>query len=292
MKMAKILMTGTNGAFGSLAVHAALKAGHHVAAAMRDPNGRNKKASADLQAAGAKVVEIDVTDDASVEAGTKAAIKALGGLDVLANVAGLGIIGLSEGFTSKQVLDLYDINVVGMHRMMRAALPTLRAQSSGLVINISSLLGRLALPFYSHYSATKWAVEGMTETYRAELSQFGVDVVLLEPGGFPTGFMGSLVRPQDKAALEGYGGFAGVPEHALEGFEKMLAGKPEQDPKKVAEAIVKLVEMPAGTRPMRTIVDFIGMAQPVGAMNDQLSQVQHALYNNFGSGDLLKLKVK
>jgi NAD(P)-dependent dehydrogenase (short-subunit alcohol dehydrogenase family) len=290
MTMAKILMTGANGAFGALAVHAALKAGHQVAASMRDPAGRNKASAADLTNAGAHIVEIDVTNDKSVAAGVNAAIAALGGLDVMVNIAGTGIIGLSEGYTSDQVLKLYDINVVGYHRMMRAVLPIFRQQASGLVINISSLLGRLALPFYGHYSATKWAVEGMTETYRAELSQFGVDIVLVEPGGFPTTFMGSLVRPEDKAALRGYGPFAEVPEHALKGFDEMLASKPEQNPAKVADTIIALIATPAGTRPVRTIVDFIGMAQPVGMMNDALMQIHQALYANFGSGDLLKLK--
>jgi NAD(P)-dependent dehydrogenase (short-subunit alcohol dehydrogenase family) len=288
--MAKILMTGANGAFGTLAVLAALKAGHDVAATMRDLAGRNTASATELKSAGAKIFDLDVTSDASVKAGVDAAIAALGGLDVMVNVAGTGIIGLSEGFTSDQVLKLYDINVVGYHRMMRAVLPTLRRQGHGLVINISSLLGRLALPFYGHYSATKWAVESMTETYRVELSQFGVDVVLLEPGGFPTTFMGSLVRPEDKLTLQDYGAFAEVPEHALKGFDEMLASKPEQDPAKVAEAIMTLIETPAGSRPVRTIVDFIGMAQPVGMMNDALKQVHQTLYTNFGSAPLLTLK--
>ena len=190
--MAMVLM---NGAFGALAARVALQAGHQLAATMRDPESRNRDAAAALREAGATVIEIDVTDDVSVAKGTEAAIAALGGLDVLANVAGIGTHGLSEGFTADQLLRLFDINVVGAHRMMRAALPSLRKQGAGLVINVSSLLGRLSMPFYGPYSATKFALETLSDTYRVELSQLGVDVVLVEPGGFKTSRIGNLVHP-------------------------------------------------------------------------------------------------
>lgn len=286
-----ILMTGANGAFGALAVQAALAAGHRVAATMRDPEGRNRDAAALLRASGATVVAIDVTDDASVASGTTQAIDALAGLDVLVNVAGTGSYGLTEAYTSEQLLGLFDINVVGVHRMMRAALPTLRQQGRGLVINVSSLLGRVSMPFYGPYSAAKWAVETLSATYRAELSQFGVDVVLVEPGGFATSWIGNLVVPADETALAGYGAFAALPDQALTGYRQFLASKPEQDPGKVAEAIIQLIEAAPGSRPARTIVDFVGMAEPVQAMNEQLHAVTRNLYAAFGSEALLELKV-
>ena len=290
--MSRILMNGANGAFGALAARAALEAGHQLAATMRDPEGRNRDVAAELREAGATVVEIDVTDDASVERGTQAAIAALGGLDVLANVAGIGTHGLSEGFTADQVLRLFDINVVGAHRMMRAVLPNLRKQGAGLVINVSSLLGRLSMPFYGPYSATKFALETLSDTYRVELSQLGVDVVLVEPGGFKTSWIGNLVHPEDTGRLAGYGDFAKVPDQALQGYQEFLDGKPEQDPNKVAAAIINLINTPPGARPARTVVDFIGMAEPVTTMNDQLTQVTTGLYQAFGTEGLLKLKVQ
>lgn len=288
--MAKILMTGTNGAFGSLAARAALKAGHSLAATMRDPEGRNAQPAAALRALGAEVVALDLTSDESVTRGVEAAIAALDGVDVLVNVAGVGSYGLTEGFTSAQLTQLLDLNVVGVHRMMRAALPAMRSQGSGLVVNVSSLLGRLALPFYGPYSATKFALESLSDTYRLELSQYGVDVVLVEPGGFKTNWLDALVYPADPTRLTSYGAFAEAPAQALTQIEAMLATKPEQDPAKVAGAILALIDAPVGSRPQRSVVDFVGMAEPVTAMNELLGHATAGVLQAFGSDGLLHLK--
>lgn len=285
-----VLMTGANGAFGLLTAKALLAAGHRVAAGMRAPLGRNAEAAARLQAAGAHVVEMDVTDEGSVQTGTDAALKALGRIDGLINMAGTGSHGLTEAFTPAQMLQLYDVNVVGVQRLMRAVLPGMRAQGSGLVINVSSLLGRLSLPFYGPYSATKFALESLSDTYRAELAPFGVDVVLVEPGGFATDFIGHMVHAEDKARLAGYGGFAAAPDQALQGYQNMLAATPAQDPAKVAQTMVQLLAAPAGTRPQRSVVDFLGMAAPVEAMNAQLAEVTAGVYQAIGAEALLTLK--
>ncbi len=236
------------------------------------------------------MVEIDVTDDGSVIKGVNDAVAAFGGLDILVNVAGVGTHGLSEGFTPDQMLRLYDTNVVGIHRMMRAVLPTFRSQREGLVINVSSLLGRLSLPFFGPYSATKFALETLSDTYRAEMSQFGVDVVLVEPGGFKTTWIDALVYPEDTERLAGYGEFAKVPAQTMKDVESLLDAKPEQDPAKVSDAILRLIETPAGARPQRTVVDFIGMAEPVIMMNKTLDQATAGVYQAFGSDGLLRLQ--
>ena len=287
----KILITGANGAFGSLAIAALLQAGHTVAASMRDIRGRNSIEAEALRAVGAHVVEIDVTDEASVEAGTTLAIAALGGIDVVINNAGTGAHGLLEAFTPDQLLKLYDINVVGTHRVIRAILPTFREQKSGLVLNISSLLGRFSLPFYGPYSATKFALETLTETYRAELSAFGVDVALIEPGGFPTTFIGNLVHPVDAERLAQYGEFANVPTKAHAGFEEALNANPEQNPQKVADVIVSVIGTPAGERQFRTIVDFMGMAEPASILNKTQDGVTGGLYEAFGIAEMRTLKI-
>jgi NAD(P)-dependent dehydrogenase (short-subunit alcohol dehydrogenase family) len=286
----KVLVTGANGAFGALAVQALLNKGHQLVATMRDPDGRNTASAAALRSAGATVVDIDVTDDASVARGVEAAIVAMDGIDALANVAGTGTHGLTEGFTAEQMLRLFDINVVGVHRMTRAVLPAMRTQGAGLVINVSSLLGRLSMPFYGPYSATKYAVETLSDSYRVELSQFGIDVVLVEPGGFKTSWISNLVHPDDTARLEQYGDFSRLPEQALAGYEQFLASKPEQNVNEVAEAIVSLVETSAGSRPNRTVVDFIGMGEQVVKMNDLLSQATTGIYQAFGVDGLLTLR--
>ncbi|MCA9524150.1 MAG: SDR family NAD(P)-dependent oxidoreductase, partial [Myxococcales bacterium] len=177
----QILITGANGGFGTLIVDALLDAGHRVAASMRAVTGRNAAVAERLRQRGAQLIEIDVTHDASVEAGVRAAAEALGGLTVLINNAGVGVSGLQEAFTADDFKRLFDVNVVGVQRMNRAVLPLFREQHNGLLVHVSSLLGRITVPFYGPYNATKWAVEALAETYRVELSPFGVETVVVEP---------------------------------------------------------------------------------------------------------------
>lgn len=284
-----IIITGAGGGFGKLTTLALLKAGHQVVGTLRDLSGRNSTVADELRAAGAKLVEMDVTSDASVDAGVREAIGLLGGgLDIVINNAGYGVMGLQESFTADDWQKVFDINLFGMVRVNRAALPTLRAQGHGMLVHVSSLLGRIALPFYGPYNASKWAVEAMAENYRVELAGFGVESVLVEPGGYPTGFTHNLIKPSDTGRDAQYGPMAHAPQAALEGFEKALEANPAQDPQKVADAIVDLVGRPAGTRPIRTAVDFMGMGQHIAPYNDQLERIMQGIYGAFGMGDMLK----
>lgn len=287
-----ILVTGSSGGFGRLIVTDLLAKGHKVAASLRDAKGRNAKAAAELRAEGASVVEIDVTDEASVTAGVKAAEAALGRIEVLVNNAGVGAHGIIENFTADDYRRLFDINVFGVQRMTRAVAPSMRARGEGLVVNISSLLGRITIPFYGPYNASKWALEAMTENWRTELSAFGVEFALVEPGGFPTAFAENLVHPSDRSRDAEFGDMAGAPEAALTGFMGMLAQNPQQDPKLVAEAVASVIAAPHGARPFRTEVDRIGMAEPVKGYNDHLAQVTAGLYAAVGSDQMLTVKTR
>ena len=289
--MTKILITGASSGFGALTVKTLLKEGYSVVATMRNPESKNKAAAEELSALGAKVVNLDVTDDESVNSGVAKAIELLGGLDVVINNAGVGVLGLQEQFSIDDFKRLFDINVFGVQRVNRAALPYLRGQGSGLLIHVSSLLGRIALPFYGPYNASKWALEALAENYRVELSGFGVDSCIVEPGGYPTKFMDSLMMPSDHSQDAGYGAMINVPKQTFEGFEQALASNPAQDPQNVADAIANLIKTPAGQRPMRTVVDNMGMGTHIEPYNKQLDQIHEGLYNAFGMGDMLKLKV-
>jgi NAD(P)-dependent dehydrogenase (short-subunit alcohol dehydrogenase family) len=289
--MSKVLITGANGGFGALTVKTLLSQGHEVVATVRNAQTKNKEAADELASLGAKIVELDVTDDESVSSGVAQAIEAMGGLDVVINNAGVGVLGIQEQFTIEDFKRLFDINVFGVQRVNRAALPHLRAQGSGLLIHVSSLLGRIAFPFYGPYNASKWALEAMAENYRVELSAFGVDSCLVKPGGYPTSFMSSLMQPSDTSQNEGYGDMVHAPKQMFEGFEGALAGNPAQNPQNVADAIANLISTPAGTRPMRTVVDKMGMGDHINPYNDQLAQIHEGLYNAFGAGEMLKLKV-
>ncbi len=285
-----VLITGASGGFGNLTVRTLLENNFNVAASMRNTQGKNEKVAKELESLGAHVIDIDVTDDHSVNKGIRDAIQLLGGLDVVINNAGVGVIGMQEHFTPEDFQKLFDINVFGIQRINRAALPYLREKNSGLIIYVSSLLGRISLPFYGPYNASKWAVEALAENYRVELSGFGIDSCIVEPGGYPTTFMENLMTPSDSTRNESYGDFMNAPKALFEGFEGALAGNPEQKPQKVADAILKLIQTPAGGRPVRTVVDNMGMGDPINGYNDQLNQITNGIYNAFGMADMLKLK--
>ncbi|MDJ0859996.1 MAG: SDR family oxidoreductase [Dinoroseobacter sp.] len=286
-----ILITGASSGFGTLMVADLIKAGHRVVGTVRDPNGRNAAAAENLNALGAEIVDLDVTDDASVEAGVEHTIAKLGGIDVLINNAGVGAHGLQENFSAEDFQSLFDINVFGVQRMTRAVLPSMRARQSGLIVNVSSLLGRVVLPFYGPYNASKWALEALSENYRVELSQFGVDVALVEPGGFPTKFASNLMHPSSRDRDAGYGAMANAPEAALQGFEDFLEANPQQNPQFVSDAVLSVIATAPGARPFRTTVDFIGMGDLVKPMNDQLAQATGSLFTNLGMADMLSLRV-
>ncbi|MEO0371128.1 MAG: SDR family NAD(P)-dependent oxidoreductase [Pseudomonadota bacterium] len=284
-----ILITAANSGFGALIVSDLIKAGHTVAGSVRDADGRNAEAAEALRQMGARVVEIDVTNEASVLSGAAAAEAALGQIDVLINNAGVGAHGIQENFNTDDFQRLFDINVFGVQRMIRAVAPAMRARGSGLILNISSLLGRIALPFYGPYNASKWALEAMSENYRIELSGFGVDVAIIEPGGFPTAFMGNLIHPASPDRNEGYGPMADAPVMALQGFDDFLKANPQQNPQLVSDAVLSVVGTPAGSRPLRTTVDTVGMGALVDPMNDQLSDATQALFANMGIDGMLTL---
>ncbi len=287
----KILITGASGGFGALTVKTLLNQGHSVAATMRNIDTKNKAISQELADLGAHIVEMDVTLDDSVNKAVTKSIELLGGLDVVINNAGVGVLGIQENFTIDDFKRLFDINVFGVQRVNRAVLPHFRGQGNGLIIYVSSILGRMALPFYGPYNASKWALEALAENYRIELSGFGVDSCIVEPGGYPTGFFNNLIFPSDTTRDGEYGDMVHAPKQAFESFEGALAQNPAQDPQNVADAIAGLISTPAGQRPVRTVVDKMGMGEHIEPYNKQLDAIHEGIFGAFGMGDMLKLKV-
>lgn len=132
----------------------------------------------------------------------------------------------------------------------------------------------------------------MSENYRVELGQFGVDVAIVEPGGFPTNFFGNLIYLSVSDCDPGYGDMAEAPKAALKGFSEFLAANPQQTPQLVADAVLSVVNTAPGKRPFRTEVDSVGMGDLVKPMNNQLAQATEGLFTNFGMADMLTLKVR
>ena len=249
-----ILITGASTGFGRDTAETLARAGHSVFASFRDIDGRNRPHAAALRALNIRVVELDVTNDESVNAAVRAVLSQSRRLDVLINNAGIGAAGVSETFTPDQVQALFNVNVFGVQRTLRAALPAFRAQKDGLIINVASVLGRVTFPFFGLYGASKFALEAMTESYRYELSQSGIDVVLVEPSAYPTRFFTSLQQPADPQRAGEYGAVGELPRKMFASFMEMLQGPDGPNPHDVAEAIAALVSQPKGTRAARTVV--------------------------------------
>lgn len=285
----KILVTGASGAFGSLACILLAENGHQVVGTMRSLKGKNEAIANELKAKGVALVEMDVTQEESVNAGVNSAIKLMDGLDTVFNNAGVGANGILECFTADDIQKMFEVNVFGVQRLMRAVLPHLRQQGKGTIIHTSSCIGRITTPFLASYSASKYALESLAEGYRAELSGFGIESCIVEPGGFPTAFMSGMITPSDSERMKQYGEMAKLPETSLSGYVDYVESIPEQRPERVAEALLQLVNTPFGEKPFRTVVDFSGLKQSVENYNRTLNETTKAIYTANGVDNLLTL---
>ncbi|MDR6422486.1 SDR family oxidoreductase [Paraburkholderia phenoliruptrix] len=282
-----ILITGASSGFGRDTAQTLARAGHRVFASMRDSAGRNQPHADTLRAGGLHVIEVDVTDDASVERGVALVLENAGRLDVLINNAGIGSAGVSEAFTTKQVQALFDVNVFGIQRTLRAVLPAFRKQGEGLVVNIGSILGRVTFPFFGLYGASKFAIEALTDSYRYELSTLGIDVVLVQPSHYPTNIFASAQRPADAGRAPGYGEAGAIPDKMVQTLMALFASDHAPNPHDVADAIVQLVEQANGTRPARWVV---GQSFGADAVNAQAASVQAQALESLGLAYLAETK--
>jgi len=286
----KILITGTNSGFGRLASLALARKGHTVFATMRELDGRNRPAAEELRGIASRenlklhVLGVDLTSDASVNAGVKDVLGRAEYLDVVVNNAGYSLLGLEETLTTAQLQEQLEVNVVAPHRVMRAVLPTLRARGKGLVVNVSSGLGRLVLPFMGAYCASKAALEALTDSYRYELKPLGVDVTVLQPGAHPTDFVARLAAGKDPERAKGYGPLSNGVEMMTGALKQMISGPAAQNPNDVVDALIKLIEAPAGTRPERVVID--AAREGIEAVNNAHTALQKGVLGMMGMGNL------
>lgn len=279
----KILLTGALGGFGRLISQALIEAGHTVVGTTRKlPDSNNE------QSTSFTLVAMDVCCDKSVADGVEQAKMLMGGIDVVINNAGQGVNDYQESFTADDLKQIFDINVFGVQRVIRAVLPTFKQQNDGLIINTSSLLGRLVVPFYGPYNASKWALEALTETYKYELSGLGIDVCMIEPGGYPTSFITNLGCGSDNRAPS-YASVTPTPKLFLERFEMALASNPNQNPEYVAKAFEHLIATEKGSRPLRTIVDEMGMGQYIEGYNQQHQEITRGIFHAFHLDHMLAM---
>jgi NAD(P)-dependent dehydrogenase (short-subunit alcohol dehydrogenase family) len=282
-----ILITGASSGFGFAASKALAERGHTVFASMREMTTKNYQKAGELATWAEaenhrlRVLEIDVTDDASVERGVAQVIEEAGTIDVLLNNAGVGSWGIQEAFLPEQVQRLFDVNVVGMLRLNRAVLPHMRKAGSGYVVYVSSGLGRIQIPFLGPYTATKHAVEVIAETGSYELAPQGIETTILQPGAYGTDFLGNSVHARDLARLDDQPAVKKMFEGFSAAFEARARAGELGDPREIVDAIVELVEAAPGTRPLRKTVGA-DVQQGVQAINEVCAGVQNHVLTAFG----------
>lgn len=286
-----VLVTGAGGGFGRLISKTLIDGGHNVFGTMRNIEGRNKEHADNLRAIGGKVYEMDVTNWENVEKAVASIISDAGEIDVVVNNAGLGVIGMQEFFTPEDRQRVFDINVFGVQRVIRAVLPHLRKRGNGLLLQISSCLGRFTLPFYGPYNASKYTLEAMSDNYRLELSGFGVDVAVVQPGGFPTEFGANLMQASDNSRADSYGEFMNGPMQLGEAFGAALQANTQQDPQLVADAVKQVIETPAGQREFRTVVDKMGMEEPITVANQAAEGAAKGILGAFQMDGMMNVRV-
>ncbi len=278
-----ILITGASTGFGRDTAETLSRAGHTVFASMRDTKAKNRLHADALRGQNIEVVELDVTDSQSVDRAVAAVIAKASRIDVLINNAGVLAAGVSEAFTPEQATALFDVNVIGLLRVTRAVLPDLRRHNDGLIINIGSVLGRVTFPFFGIYGASKFAVEALTDSFRHEVSQLGIDVALVQPSAYPTQLFESATQPADTGRVAEYGPVGEIPAAMFQHFATTLSAPGAPDPHDITEAIAKLIATPKGDRPARTVV---GTSYGADTLNDATAPVQASVLEALGLGHL------
>jgi NAD(P)-dependent dehydrogenase (short-subunit alcohol dehydrogenase family) len=287
-----VLITGSSTGFGRMFAETLGRKGHTVFATMRDPGGRNAKNASEIRALAEKdslpihVLELDVTNDASVERAVDAAVAKAGRIDVAINNAGYVVSGLAESVTSEQAQRLMDTNFLGSVRVNRAVLPHMRRQRSGVLIHVSSGAGRVVLPSFGFYCASKFALEALAESYHYELAAQGIESVILEPGQYETAVFGNSVVAADEARTNTYGAVKEIPAKVNAALSSTAANAQE-----VADAVLRIIETPAGEKQLRYFVSPQNFG--VDEINALTKQVQANVLEAFGlSADTKFLKGK
>jgi NAD(P)-dependent dehydrogenase (short-subunit alcohol dehydrogenase family) len=226
------LITGASTGFGEATARLFATRGWNVVATMRRPEAGAALAALD----NVMVTRLDVQDQTSIDTAVAAALACFGRIDVLVNNAGFGLFGVFEATSRQRVLEQFEVNVFGLMDVTRAILPHFRGNRSGVIVNISSGGGVFALPMTSLYNASKFALEGFSESLAYELAGLGIRVKIVEPGGvLSTDFVRRSTEEADKAeASPDYDPFVEAMQSAFEGLRASRAGATSEQ---VAEVI-------------------------------------------------------
>jgi short-subunit dehydrogenase len=250
MTSSVVLITGASGGFGKACAEHLAKLGHRVYGTSR----RAKFPDSVEHESGPSLVPMDVCDDDSVRLAVDYILKREGRIDVVVNNAGVGLAGAVEDTSVEEARAIFETNFFGVLRVCRAVLPTLREQGSGHIVNISSLAGLVTIPFQGFYSASKYALESMSDALRMELRPHGVHVTLLEPGDFKTGFTESRIFAAENREGSAYRERCERAVGVMEQDEQNGA-----DPQQLADLLAEIIAKPSP-----------GIRYPVGGLSQRL----------------------
>jgi NAD(P)-dependent dehydrogenase (short-subunit alcohol dehydrogenase family) len=232
------VVTGSSTGIGFETALLLARSRFHTYATMRDlKKSKNMVEIANAENLPLKVLQLDVNDDTSVKGAIGKIIAENSRIDVIVNNAGYGLISPLEDVTLDQVREQFETNFFGVIRVMHEAIPTMRRQRNGTIVNVSSLVGRVGIPLSSAYVATKFALEGLSESMRYELNEFGINIVLIEPGVIKTKIFENVKTGDIRSRLESP--YADFIERASKGFGKMIDNS--SSPQLVAKAILNAI---------------------------------------------------
>jgi NAD(P)-dependent dehydrogenase (short-subunit alcohol dehydrogenase family) len=252
-----ILITGTSSGFGKLMALTLAKEGHQVIACMRNVTGKNAGAAEGLnKLLNIDVIEMDVTSSRSVKRAVEKTLNKYRRIDVLVNNAGISGVGFFEATSIKQMKSIFEVNLWGAVRCIQGVLPSMRGHKTGLIINISSILGILSNPYLAPYIGSKYAIEGITESLQYEVRKYNIEAVTVLPGPFPTEIGFKDRHGHDKQQIiDAYGldEFNNIQNFGRIMSDNILAY--QADNQEVADAVKKLINLKHGTRPSQTLVN-------------------------------------
>ncbi|GCE07840.1 SDR family oxidoreductase [Dictyobacter aurantiacus] len=288
-----ILVTGAATGIGQLTAHSLARAGHTVYASMRNITTRNAtRAQAERDYAQSHrvdlhVVELDVTSQESANQAVQTVLEEQGHIDAVLHNAGHLMVGYVEAFTAEEITHLFDTNALGVVRVNRAVLPHLRERGTGLLLYTGSTTSVVVPPFLGPYVASKMAMDGLAQTTAYEVSQFGIETCIVMPGPFTQGteHFPDATRPADTATMGAYARLDGMVARNEEATSNLFTPGVDANPQAVADEIVRIVGLPTGSRPFRSVVDFSNAHVEEG--NALLWKLQADFLDRMGFANLL-----
>ncbi|MEV5322571.1 SDR family oxidoreductase [Nonomuraea sp. NPDC052634] len=294
--MSVVLITGSSTGIGRRTAETLAAAGHTVYATMRDPGGRDAARAAELVAQAKdrghdlRVVALDVTSQESADAAVRTVLEEAGELDVVVHNAGHLFIGYTEAFTGDDVARLFDVNAIGAHRVNRAALPHLRERRAGTLVYVGSTSLVSTPPFLGPYVASKAAFDALAVVTSYEVSQFGIETSIVMPGPITQGtdHFANASRASDDRVTAQYAELDPLVERTHEAHEQLFEPGTTADPQDVADEIRRILALPVGKRPFRSVVDAAQAGvEHVMAFSDLTRQ---AFVRRLGFAETLELK--